>query len=104
MSNAEKFQRDRWSLYVTFDPYEVEAASGTMENLLGEKAEFEAHVLHTFGGLPEEIHEILMHHEDGRVEVSVELIDYLHQLTDWLFSYTIPQEVKLVRNQERCWQ
>lgn len=97
------FERGRWSLFVEFDPYEETMHDDWFESGLGEKAEFEAYVLRQFGGLPEEIHEILLHHEDGRIEVSGDTttVDWLCQLMGWICSQTSPREMKLVRNEDR---
>jgi len=102
VSNAEKFERGRWSLFVEFDSYD-QARESWFESRLGEKAEFEAHILREFDGLPEEIHTVLMHHKDGRVEISGydTTLDWLCQLMDWICAHTIPREIKIARNEDR---
>lgn len=97
----DKFEQGRWSLYVVFDAFEAQGDQDGMAGVMGEKAAFEAHILKTFGGLPEEYAEICRQHNDGRLEVSVYEIDYLAKLMDWLTAHCIPQEIRLVRNHER---
>ena len=96
----EKFERAGWSLFVELDPYEV--AARDLEHMpLGERAELERYVLRHFGGLPEELPDIMRTHDDGRIEISSEL-DFLGNVIQWLTFYTIPREIKLVRNGERA--
>lgn len=99
-SRRDRFERARWSLYVTFDSYEIQA-QGEMLNPLGDKAALEGYVLREFGGLPEELPEIWLDHEDGRIEISTEVLDFLAKVMDWITMHTIPQEIKLVRNGDR---
>ena len=99
---SEAFQRERWSLLVTFDSYEIQSEPGReMLHPLGEKAALESHVLQTFGGLPEEVNEIFRILEDGRVEISCDTVEYLAKVMEWIPYHTIPQEVKLIRNEDR---
>jgi hypothetical protein len=98
----ERFQGERWSLFVVFDSYDIQASdTREMLNVLGEKAALESHILNTFGGLPEEYAEIVRHHNDGRMEISSGQVEYLAQIMEWVTYHTIPQEMKLVRNEDR---
>lgn len=94
LAGNEKFQQGRWSLHVEFDPYNPEDEESRDETYL-----FMMHVARTFGGLWEEIREV-MRHEKGttRVEVSCDLLDYLARVMDWVMFHTIPKEIRLVRN------
>lgn len=94
------FIRERWSLHVTFDPYHVQA-EGEMYHVLGELAHLEEHILSTFGGLPEEYGESVRSTGDGSVEITSQVVDYLATVMEWILNYTIPKEMKLVRNDFR---
>lgn len=96
-----KFEQGRWSLHVVFDAIELQTDQDGDIAVLGEKAAFEAFILRTFGGQPEEYAEICRQHDDGRLEVSVDQIDYMTKLVDWIVRYCLPQEIRLVRNDER---
>lgn len=100
MAEGERFERERWSLFLEFDPYEVQA-KGEMLSVLGDRAELEAYVLREFGGLPEELPEIWLDHEDGRIEISTSILDFQAKIMEWVTMHTIPREMKLVRNEER---
>ncbi len=99
-SESERFERERWSLFLEFDPYEVQA-QGEMLHPLGDRASLEAFVLREFGGLPEELPEIWLDHEDGRIEISTSILDFQVKIMHWVTMHTIPREMKLVRNEER---
>lgn len=99
---SDRFQRERWSLFLEFDSFEIQSQPGReLLHPLGEKAAVEAHILETFGGLPEEYAEVVMHHEDGRMEVSASVLDYLCSVMQWVTFHTIPRVVNLVRNEDR---
>lgn len=99
-SERERFERERWSLFLEFDPYEVQA-QGEMINILGDRAALEAFVLREFGGLPEELPEIWLDHEDGRIEISTSILDFQAKIMHWVTMHTIPRKMELVRNEER---
>jgi hypothetical protein len=91
-----KFQQERWSLHVEFDP------PGKDDGGRDETVMFMMHVARTFGGLWEELREILSH-EIGttKVEISTDEMNYLADLMGWVMFHTIPREAKLIRNHGR---
>lgn len=102
VSERDRFERERWSLFLEFDPYEVQAQPGReMLNPLGDRAALEAFVLREFGGLPEELPEIWLDHEDGRIEISTGILDFQCKIMDWVCMHTIPRKMSLERNEDR---
>lgn|SRR5262245_3197698 len=100
----ERFQRERWSLFVEFDPSSDARANDTVLWFVDgstERYALAAHVAKTFGGLPEEVPELTLQHDDGRIEITDRITDWLATVVEWIFTNTIPREVKLVRNEER---
>lgn len=97
------FQRERWSLHASFDPVERQSFEIAFpgDHPLGELTAFESRILETFGGLPEEYAEIVRSTGEGSIEVTSHIIDWLATLMEWIVGYTIPREVRLVRNDER---
>ena len=91
-----KFQQEKWSLHLEFDPHDADDPDWD------ETVMFMMYVARTFGGLWEELREILSH-EIGttKVEISTNELDYLGRLMQWVTYHTIPREMRLVRNGAR---
>jgi hypothetical protein len=94
---SERFQQGRWSLVVEFDDWE------NQDNCeMDEAFAFSLFVGRTFGGLWEELREIMKWEKGTRqVEVSSNMIDYLAKLMEWIMYHTIPKQVELKRNGNR---
>jgi hypothetical protein len=90
---TDRFQPERWSLFIELDPPAPHEPD--------ERRLLERYVRKTFGGLPEEYDEVLRTHDDGRIEVASETIDWLADVMSWVTDYCIPRQVRLVRNDER---
>jgi hypothetical protein len=87
---------------VVFDSYEVQRGPGReLSHPLGDTAALEAHILQKYVDLPEEINEVFRIEEDGTVEVTSDIVEWLTRLTEWVVYHTIPREVRLVRNTDR---
>lgn len=95
-----EFQRQRWSLIVTFDSLAAQAESDWYEfDGVDEAYRFVRQVAETFGGLWEELREMVQWPKGSRtIEVSADIVDYLATLQQWVTFHTIPLKVELVRN------
>lgn len=93
MSESHAFQPERWSLFIELDP--------PVEGEPDERRLLRRHILKTFGGLPEEYDEVVRVHDDGRWEIASPYLDWPASVMDWITSWCIPRELRLVRNEER---
>lgn len=86
----------KWTLHVEFDP------PGSGIEGWDETVMFMMRVARSFGGLWEELREIMVH-EIGttKVEVTVDTLEWLSSLMEWVSYHTIPREMRLTRNGER---
>jgi len=86
----------KWTLHVEFDP------AGSDSEAWDETVMFMMRVARSFGGLWEELREI-MAHEIGttKVEVTVDTLEWLAGLMEWVSYHTIPREMRLTRNGDR---
>lgn len=93
---TDRFQPERWSLFIELDPPALHAPYEPAERSM-----LERYVRKTFGGLPEEYDEVLRTLDDGRIEIASETVDWLADVMSWVTDYCIPRELRLVRNHER---
>ena len=95
-----EFQRQRWSLIVTFDSLESQAKSDWDEYRgVDEAFRFVRYAAETSGALWEELREMIQWPKGSRtIEVSADIVDYLATLQQWVTFHTIPLRVELVRN------
>lgn len=93
--------RDNWSLHMEFDSYQEQMERESMCHPLGDMASVEEYVLREFGGLPEELGEVLRSEGDGKLELTVDILDFAAKVMEWCVFHTIPRRLELVRNSIR---
>lgn len=104
-ASPDIFQEDRWSLVVLLDdPATVDPADNydTFGVPTTERDAFIRYVFATFGGLPEELPEVVrIDPETNAVEVAGDTLEYVARLSHWITMHTIPRQVIITRNEER---
>lgn len=102
MSRLEdvEFQRERWSLLVTFDLMEDQDRSDQGEYRgVDEAYRFAKYAASQSGALWEELREMMKWPKGSRtVEITSDVLDYLAMLQQWVTYHTIPRKMELVRN------